>query len=271
VSTVESTTVALIGAGKMGEALLMGILRRGHKVLVAESNPERAAQLGELSGVDVRSAAAAVASADVVIIAVKPPHVAELIADIASSVRPHAAVVSVAAGISVAALEQAAGAGIAVIRAMPNTPALVGEGMIAISASPTCTTEQVAAAIDLLSAVGKVVEVPESQQDAVTALSGSGPAYVFLVAEAMIDSAIELGLHPALARELAVQTVFGAAAMLRDSGDTAPATLRRNVTSPNGTTAAAIAALEEHGLRTAFTAALAAASDRSIEMTGEFS
>lgn len=264
------STVALLGAGKMGEALLVGMLRHGYEVLVAESNPSRAAQLGELAGVEVCTATAAVAAADVVIVAVKPQNVAELITDTASSIRPHAPIVSVAAGMSIAALEQAAGPGVAVIRAMPNTPALLGEGMIAISPSGLCSAEQIEMTVELLSAVGKVVVVPEAQQDAVTALSGSGPAYVFLVAEAMIDAGVGLGLEPSQARELAVQTMFGAAVMLRESGDD-PATLRANVTSPNGTTAAAIATLEEHELRVAFTAALSAAHARSIEMTREFS
>ncbi|NQU38097.1 MAG: pyrroline-5-carboxylate reductase, partial [Actinobacteria bacterium] len=241
------STVALLGAGRMGEALLGGMLRRGYEVLVAESNPRRATELGELDGVEICTATAAVAAADLVIVAVKPQNVVDLIADTASSVGSHTAIVSVAAGISIATLERSAGPGIAVIRAMPNTPALLGEGMIAISPSALCSTEQIEAAVDLLSAVGRVVVVPESQQDAVTALSGSGPAYVFLVAEAMIDAAVGLGLEPSQARELATQTVFGAAAMLRESGDD-PATLRANVTSPNGTTAAAIAALEEHEL-----------------------
>jgi len=264
------STVALLGAGRMGSALLVGMLRRGHEVLVAESDPTRAEQLSELAGVEVCTATAAVAAADVVVIAVKPQHVAELLIDTASSIRPHVPIVSVAAGISIAALEKAAGPGAAVIRAMPNTPALLGEGMIAISPSEVCTPEQIDTTLELLSAVGKVVVVPEAQQDAVTALSGSGPAYVFLVAEAMIDAGVGLGLEASQARELAVQTVSGAAAMLRESGDD-PATLRANVTSPNGTTAAAVAALEDHELRAAFTAALSAAHARSIEMTSEFS
>ncbi len=269
------STVALIGAGKMGEALLIGMLRRGHEVLVAESNPTRAAELAELDGVEVCTATAAVAAADVVIVAVKPHQIIELVADLASSIRATTPIVSVAAGISVRALEAAvakdeAGRQLAVIRAMPNTPALVGEGMIAISPSAGCSGAQVSMTIEMLSSVGQVVVVPEEQQDAVTALSGSGPAYIFLVAEAMIDAAVALGLEPSQARDLAVQTIFGAATMLRESTD-APAVLRGNVTSPNGTTAAAIEALERNELRAAFTAALSGAHARSIEMTAEFS
>ena len=151
---------------------------------------------------------------------------------------------------------------------MPNTPALVGQGMTVLSAGRNCSTDQLEQAQELLESVGRVAVVPESQQDAVTALSGSGPAYVFFVVEAMIDAAIALGLEPETARELAVQTAYGAATMLRETGDD-PIELRENVTSPGGTTAAAIERLEEHEVRVAFAAALAAAKIRSEELASE--
>ena len=252
----------------MGEALLMGMLAQGHSVLVAESNPERAEQLGSLDAVTVCSAGDAAAGADIVIVAVKPPQVAPLIAEVAAVVRPSTPIISVAAGVTLEALARAAGQQVPVIRAMPNTPALVGQGMVAISPGATCTATQTELAVDILSAVGEVVVVPESEQDAVTALSGSGPAYLFLVAEAMIDAGIELGLPEQTARQLATQTIYGAASMLRDAGQEA-ATLRANVTSPNGTTAAAIESFEGNGLRSLFESAMRAARDRSIEMSQE--
>jgi pyrroline-5-carboxylate reductase len=150
---------------------------------------------------------------------------------------------------------------------MPNTPALIGEGMTVLSAGTTCDDDQLAQALDLLATVGRVAVVAEDQQDAVTALSGSGPAYLFFVVEAMVEAAVALGLEPRLAHELAVQTAYGASAMMRQTGED-PVVLRNNVTSPGGTTAAALEQIELHQVRLAFAAALAAARNRSAELAG---
>ena len=154
-----------------------------------------------------------------------------------------------------------------VVRVMPNTPALVDEGMSAVSPGAHCTPDHVALAVRLMACVGKVVEVPEKMQDAVTAISGSGPAYIFYTVEAMIEAGVGLGLPRRLATELTLQTVYGAATMLRETGEH-PVVLRENVTSPAGTTAAALRVLEDHKVRAAFLSALEAARNRSIELAG---
>ena len=167
--------------------------------------------------------------------------------------------------ISAGFLEARLPGGAAVVRVMPNTPALVGEGMAAVSRGAATDDEQLARAVAVLQACGRVVEVPESQQDAVTAVSGSGPAYVFHLAEALIEAGVVQGLPRATARELAVQTLLGAATMLRETGEH-PSLLREQVTSPGGTTAAALRVLDERAVRGAYVAAVAAARERSAEL-----
>ncbi len=174
-------------------------------------------------------------------------------------------VISLAAGVSTSVLAAHVPLGTAVVRVMPNSPALVGQGMSVLSPAPGCPPESLALAAQVLGAVGEVRSAPESQQDAVTAVSGSGPAYVFYVAEAMIDAGVLLGLPRALARDLTVQTLVGAAAMLRDA-DEHPAVLRENVTSPGGTTAAALHVLDDAAVRAAFANAMRACRDRSAEL-----
>jgi pyrroline-5-carboxylate reductase len=174
-------------------------------------------------------------------------------------------VLSIAAGVTIAALEAELAAGTPVVRAMPNTPATVGVGAAAIAGGSAAGDADLEWAEGLLGAVGTVVRVDEPLLDAVTGLSGSGPAYVFLVAEAMIAAGTAVGLPAATASDLTVQTLLGAATLLARS-DEGPEQLRANVTSPNGTTAAGIAVLEEHGLRDAFAAAIAAATARSVEL-----
>jgi pyrroline-5-carboxylate reductase len=211
---------------------------------------------------------AAVAEAATIALVVKPQDLPGVLAELAPHLRTGQLLVSLAAGITTAAIEALVPDGVAVARVMPNTPALVGEGMAAVSPGARCGEEQLAEAERLLAAVGRVVRVPEKQQDAVTAISGSGPAYVFLVVEAMIEAGVHLGLPRPTAAELAVQTVLGAATLLRETGEH-PALLREQVTSPGGTTAAALRTLEEHGLRAAFQAALEAARDRSKALAAE--
>jgi pyrroline-5-carboxylate reductase len=261
-------TVAILGAGKMGEALLSGLLRAGRapgELLLTERHPERAAILESRYDVRAVTTAQASQSADTLLIAVKPQEMAALLEDLAGSATPANLVISIAAGIPTPFIEQRLPDGIPVVRVMSNTPVLVDEAMSAVSAGAHAGEEHLERAEKLLRAVGKCVRIPEAQLDAVTALSGSGPAYFFYLVEAMIDAGILLGLPRAIAAELIVQTAIGSAVMLRDSGEH-PVQLREAVTSPGGTTIAAIRELENHGVRAALLAALEAARDRSREL-----
>jgi pyrroline-5-carboxylate reductase len=261
-------TVAVLGAGKMGETLLSGLIRAGRApsdLVFTERHPERSAILE--SRYDVRGVTTAEAAkvADTLLIAVKPQEMGELLDELAPAATPGNLVISIAAGIPTAFIEQRLADGVPVVRVMSNTPALVDEAMSAVSAGAHAGEEHLELAEKLLRAVGKVVRVPESQLDAVTALSGSGPAYFFFLVEAMIDAGILLGLPRSIAADLIVQTAIGSAVMLRDSGEH-PVQLREAVTSPGGTTIAAIRELEKHGVRAALLAALEAARDRSREL-----
>lgn len=260
-------TVSIIGAGVMGETLLSGLIRSGTSpvdLAVGEKREERAAELRAAYGVRVVSNREA-AEADTVLLVVKPQDMTGVLDEIATALRPGQLLISLAAGITTALVEKNVPAGVAVVRVMPNTPALVDEGMAAISGGTHATEQHLARAESLLAATGRVLRVPEVQQDAVTAISGSGPAYFFLVVEAMIDGGVALGLPRETATELTLQTLTGAAKLLRETGEL-PEVLRAKVTSPNGTTAAAIDRLESHDLRDAFRAATEAARDRSIEL-----
>jgi pyrroline-5-carboxylate reductase len=262
------TTIAILGAGKIGEALLAGLLKAGRSpetLMFTERYDERAAELTRRYGVPGVSIARAAATADVLIVAVKPQDIEPVLTDLAPAISPHTLVVSVAAGLPTALYERHLPDGQPVVRVMPNTPILVGEAMSAISAGSHATADHLAIVEELLSSVGKVVRVPESQQDAVTALSGSGPAYFFFLVEAMIDAGILLGLPRAVSAELIIQSAVGSARMLRDSGEH-PVTLREAVTSPGGTTIAAIRELENHGVRAALLAAIEAAAVRSADL-----
>ena len=259
--------LAIIGGGKIGEALLSGLVRRGGAdgIVVCERHPERAAELTARYGVPVLGLAEAAARARVLLLAVKPQDIGTLLELLAGSVDTGHLVVSVAAGVPTATIEAALPAGVPVVRVMPNTPALVDEGMSVLSAGAHADEGHLDEAETLLAAVGRVRRVPETQQDAVTALSGSGPAYFFYLVEAMVDAGILLGLPRDLAVDLIVQTALGSAVMLRDSGEH-PVQLREAVTSPGGTTIAAIRELERHSVRAALIAAIEAAHDRSVEL-----
>jgi pyrroline-5-carboxylate reductase len=264
---MSNLVVAVLGVVKMGEAVLAGLVRAGSTVIGSDRDPQRAAEVGERYGVRLLDPLAAASEADVVLLVVKPQDVRTTAAELAPALRPSTLVVSLAAGITTAALEAVLPAGAPVVRVMSNTPALVGQAMSAVSAGTTATDAHLAVVEELLSPVGRVVRVPEDQQDAVTAVSGSGPAYVFRVVEAMVDAGVALGLSGEVAAELAQQTLLGAATLLAGSGQT-PADLRRAVTSPGGTTAAALAVLEERRVDALFLAALTAARDRSAELAG---
>ena len=257
--------VAILGAGVMGETLLSGLIRAGRRVddlLVGEKRRERADELTERYGVTVVGNVEAAQKADTLALVVKPQDMADLLSEIASTVRPGQLVVSLAAGITTDFIESRLPDGVAVVRVMPNTPALVDEGMAAISRGSHCDESHLVEAEELMASTGRVVRVPERQQDAVTAISGSGPAYLFFVVEAMIEAGVHLGLPRGTASELVVQTVVGSAKLLRETGEH-PVVLRERVTSPGGTTAAAIRELEDHKVRAAFLTALEAARDRS--------
>lgn len=256
---------AILGAGVMGETLLSGLIRAGRRVddlLVGEKRRERGEELAERYGVTVVGNVEAARKADTVVLVVKPQDMDDLLTEIAPAVRAGQLVVSLAAGITTAFIESRLPEGVAVVRVMPNTPALVDEGMAAISRGSHCDEQHLLEAEDLLASTGKVLRVPEKQQDAVTAISGSGPAYLFFVVEAMIEAGVHLGLPRATASELVVQTVVGSAKLLRETGEH-PVVLSERVTSPGGTTAAAIRELEDHKVRAAFLTALEAARDRS--------
>jgi pyrroline-5-carboxylate reductase len=266
-------TVAILGVGVMGETLLSGLLRAGRPaegLLVGEKRAERAEELRERYGVTVLDNREAARRADTVVVVVKPQDMGDLLAEIAPDLRAGQLVVSLAAGITTSFIESHLPDGVAVVRVMPNTPALVDEGMAAISRGSHCDEEHLELAESLLAATGRVVRVPEKQQDAVTAISGSGPAYLFFVVEAMIEAGVHLGLPRTTATELVVQTVVGSAKLLRETGEH-PTVLREQVTSPGGTTAAAIRELEDHKVRAAFLTAMEAARDRSRSLSGESS
>ncbi len=260
--------IAILGAGKMGEALLSGMMRAGVApggVIAAVRREDRAEALRDSYGIEVTSAAAAAAKGSTLVITVKPQDMAALLEEIAPVVRTDQLVISVAAGIPTKTIEARLAAGVAVVRVMSNTPVLVDEAMSVISAGRHAREEHLRRTEELLRPVGKVLRIPESQQDAATALSGSGPAYVYFLVEAMVDAGILLGMSRASALEMVKQAVYGAATMLRESGEH-PVILREAVTSPGGTTISAIRELERHGVRAAFLAAIEAARDRGREL-----
>lgn len=260
--------LALVGVGRMGEAVLSGLLRAGwptDRLVAVEPHPDQSARVRDEFGVSVEDLQVAAAQAEVIVIAVKPQQVLGVLTEVGPVLGEGALVVSLAAGLPLALLEANLPAGTAVIRVMPNTPALVGEGMSVMSAGAACTDQQLGTARELLGTLGRVAQVPDYQQDAVTAVSGSGPAYVFYLLEAMADAGVMLGLTRPLAAELAAQTVLGAATMVIQTGER-PGVLRENVTSPGGTTAAALHTLDEHAVKAAVANAMRACRDRSAEL-----
>jgi pyrroline-5-carboxylate reductase len=282
--------IAIIGGGSIGEALLSGLLRSGRltkDMVIAENHPDRAKYLSETYSVLVTSVTEAAENAAYVVVAVKPSDVERVIGDIADAAAraentsAEQVVVTVAAGVSTAYYEANLPAGSPVIRVMPNAPVVVGGGVSALAPGRFATAEQLKEVSAIFDAVGGVLTVPESQLDAVTAVSGSGPAYFFLMVEALVDAAVAVGLPRSVATDLAAHTMAGSAAMLLESldnanptgdgamgtaMDTSPAQLRATVTSPGGTTAAGLRELEQGGLRAAVAAAVAAAKTRSEQL-----
>jgi pyrroline-5-carboxylate reductase len=264
-------TVAVIGAGKIGEVLLSGLVRAGwpvDRLIATTRRPDRGRELADRYGVRVMANEVAAVEADVLTIAVKPQDAESLMVDLGPKVPTEKLVISLCAGLPTGFFARFLSAGTPVVRVMTNTPALVDEAMTAISAGPHATAEHLALAEELFTPLGRTLRLPESQQDAVTALSGSGPAYFFYLVEAMTDAGILLGLPRRVAHDLIVQTAIGSAIMLRESGEH-PVKLREAVTSPAGTTIAAIRELENHAVRAALLAALEAARDRAEEIAAD--
>jgi pyrroline-5-carboxylate reductase len=265
--------VAILGAGRLGESLLRGILSSGWRsaadVVVTSRRPERLDDLSERFGVEGTSDnAAAVTGAGLVIVAVKPQDMPHVLAEIAPAVTAEQTLLSVAAGTTTRFIEGHLPAGARVVRAMPNAPALVHEGIAGLCGGEHARPEDVQLAAEALGHLGAVVRVDEGDMDAVTALSGSGPAYFALLAEAMIEAGLLLGLSRDVSTKLVVQTMFGSALLLRDE-QMHPVELREAVTSPGGTTTRAIRELERSGVRAAFLNAITAATERSRELSNE--
>ena len=263
-----SRTVAILGVGVMGSTLLAGLLRSGRNaadLVITGRNVERAEGLAKTHGVRLMTNVAAAVDADTLVLVVKPQDMDGLLAEISDHVRPGALVVSLAAGITTGFLEERLPSGTAVVRVMPNTPALVDEGMAAISPGKHCDDGHLNEAEELLRSCGKVLRIPEKHLDAVTAISGSGPAYIFYVVEAMIEAGVLLGMPRATSTDLVVQTLYGAATMLKETGQH-PTVLREQVSSPGGTTMAALRQLDDHKVRAAFVTAMEAAAKRSKEL-----
>jgi pyrroline-5-carboxylate reductase len=265
-----SRRIAILGAGRLGESIVRGILSSGWRdpaeLAVTVRREERAAELREHYGVEAgTSNADAVQGAALVIVAVKPQDMGAALAEIADAVTTEQVILSVAAGITTTFIEGHLREGARVVRAMPNAPALVHEGIAGIAKGRSASDEDLSLAEEALGHLGAVVRVAERDLDAVTALSGSGPAYFALLAEAMIEAGLLLGLSREVSTRLVVQTMLGSALLLRDEG-IHPVELRENVTSPGGTTTRAIRELERSGVRAAFLNAINAATERSREL-----
>jgi pyrroline-5-carboxylate reductase len=260
--------VGLIGVGVMGEALISGLISARFpkaQIVFTEKREERAREISSKYGARAVDLTELASSSDVILLVVKPQDLAELLAALADKLKKSSVLVSFAAGKTTEFISEKVGPNISVIRVMPNTPTLIGLGMAAISLGKSVNAEQAEFVSDFLMTCGKVISVEESLQDAVTALSGSGPAYFFAFVEEMIKSGISLGLSSEQATTLAIQTMVGSAAMLEQSGKSA-ATLRENVTSPNGTTAAALKVFNDAKLGEIVGSAMTAARNRSQEL-----
>lgn len=262
--------LAILGSGNMGEALVKGLLRAGklppESLVCTDARAERREELQRRYG--VRSSGdnrAAAAGADIVVLAVKPQVMDALLEEIAPAVDAKKLVISIAAGVPIAAIARKLGAGVRIVRTMPNTPALVGAGATALARGPHATEQDLEQALALFEAVGVAVVVEEHHLDAVTGLSGSGPAFVFMAIEALADGGVKVGLARPVAMALAAQAVMGSAKLVLETGEH-PGRLKDQVTSPGGTSIAGVHALEQHGFRAALIAAVEAATRRSKEL-----
>lgn len=266
--------IAFLGTGNMAEALIKGLLRSGtaapEQITASFRRPERMEEFQKTYPVKVTADnAAAAREADIIVLSVKPQAMGKLLAQIAPQVDHRKLVISIAAGVPIAALERKLGAGARIVRTMPNTPSLVGMGACALAAGEHATPEDLEIAAGIFQAVGITTVVEESLMDAVTGLSGSGPAYVFLVIEALSDAGVKVGLPRYTALKLAAQTVLGSAQLLIETG-AHPGHLKDQVTSPGGTAIAGLATLEAGGLRTCLINAVEAATRRAKELGDQF-
>jgi pyrroline-5-carboxylate reductase len=269
--------LAFLGAGSMGGAILRGLVRSGLAaggITATNRTAAKAAELADLPGVTAIALeqqptgnADAAAAADIVLIGVKPAMVPDLLREIAPHLRPGTVVVSLAAGVTIATFEGILGDGLPVLRSMPNTPALVGKAVTGLAPGTAATADDIAVVRRLFETVGTVIEVAEERIDALSTISGSGPAYVYLLIEELTEAAVGKGFSEEQARLMAEQTFIGAAALLEASGDD-PAELRRRVTSPKGTTERAIAVLQGAHLAGLFAEATDAALARARELAG---
>jgi len=262
--------IAIIGVGRIGEALLSGLLSSGWSdIVVTSRRAERVAELHERHGVEATTSNAdAVRGAAIVVVAVKPQDIDTLLEEIGPLLSSDQMILSVAAAVTTKRIQKRIADGVPVVRAMPNAPSTVHEGMAGISAGANANDTHLARAEEVLSHLGRVVRVQEDAMDAITAVSGSGPAYFALLAEAMIEAGILLGLSREISTTLVVQTMLGTAKQLRDE-KMHPVELRESVTSPGGTTIAAIRELEQAGVRAAFLNAIEAAMTRSKELADD--
>jgi len=264
----QKSKVAVIGAGVMGEALIAALISSGVNpdlITISEKREDRAQELISKYSIKATDLNANVSDADALLLVVKPQDMATVLEEIKGSINPKAVVITFAAGKTISFISNGLGTNNPVVRVMPNTPTLVGKGMAAASMGAGVSAAQRDFVLGFLAATGTVIEVAEDLQDAVTATSGSGPAYFFAFVEAMVAGAKELGLSEKDATTLTVQTIVGAAKLLEESGKSAT-TLRENVTSPNGTTAAALASFGSDNLNSMVTKAMKAARDRSQEL-----
>ena len=264
----QQSKVAVIGAGVMGEALIAALISSGVKpdhITISEKREDRAQELISKYSIKAAVLNANVSDADALLLVVKPQDMASVLEEIKGSINSKAVVITFAAGKTISFISNGLGTNNPVVRVMPNTPTLVGKGMAAASVGAGVTAGQRDFVLGFLAATGTVIEVSEDLQDAVTATSGSGPAYFFAFVEAMVAGAKELGLSEKDATTLTVQTIIGAAKLLEESGKNAT-TLRENVTSPNGTTAAALTSFGDDKLNSIVAKAMKAARDRSQEL-----
>lgn len=263
-------SIGIVGGGQMGEALVRGMLNadllRSDNIVVAEPDGDRRVHLRKKYSINVTEDAAELSdSCSIIILAVKPQIMGMVLGQYKSLVNDSHLIISIAAGVTIKTIEVGLGENVRVVRVMPNTPVFVQEGASALSPNSHVTVDDMDAAMNIFSAVGTCVQVNESQLDAVTGLSGSGPGYVFAFIEAMIDGGVLSGLPRPVAEKLVLQTVYGSAKLAMESGES-PAVLKGSVTSPGGTTISGLHILEEAGFRGAIMSAVEAATDRSREL-----
>ncbi len=265
---VNATTIGIIGTGSMGQALIAGWSNKVHRIVaVVRDKPKYAPLEAEYTEhlLTVTEDRAVLTECSVVVVAIKPQMIREILHEFSTFIAPGTVVISVAAGITTEFIGRVFPNTDQIIRAMPNTPSIIGKGVTGMSASPECTRESLDVACELMSSVGVVVEVPESQQNALAAVSGSGPAYLFYLAQYLLQGAHELGLDPATAEKLVRQTLLGSADLLATSA-MSPSALRQQVTSPGGMTAAAMQVLDDSHVGPAVVAALARGTERANEL-----